>query len=89
MSDTSRFDSLAAFATFVQQLVEDGVDCTPAEAVERWNAFKPELEDIQRAILQIDEGKCISGEEMMRQLDARLAELNSATPEATPAEPVS
>ena len=77
MSNPSRFDSLSHFATFLQQLIEEGVDCTPAEAVERWNAFRPELDGIQLAIDAIDRGEGIPAEEAMRRLRELAAEGSS------------
>ena len=70
MSDPSRFDSLPHFATFLQQLIEEGVDCTPAEAIERWNAFRPELDGIQSAIDQIDRGETRPAQEFLAELRA-------------------
>ena len=64
--------TLKQFATFCADLVEQGVECTPEEAVARWHEFRPQLEGIQRALDQIDAGETIPADEVIAELREEL-----------------
>ena len=70
--------TLKQFATFCADLVDQGVECTPEEAVARWDEFRPQLEGIQRALDQIDAGQTIPFDEALAEMDAYYKRMKAA-----------